>query len=150
LLLIGSSNLPQPTQEPGEPGKIEVASYKLHIGERAGKCILSYDGHSKGKISMIIPPPCEFLRDHNDTAQHFRYKNTKRKGGGYFEVILVVGGPLDKGQSDKFMKDGCGTQIQAISLSRRGVVAGAVGSGIVVCPSRGLDEKNFGFLAKQI
>lgn len=135
-------------QSPAESGKVEVASYQLRIEELAGKCVLKFGGPRKGEIILAVPPPCEFVRDRTGAAQHYRYKNRKRNGRGYFEVILVVGGPLEKGRTDELMKDGCGTQTQAMSLSSRGVAAGAVGSGVTVCPSDGLDEKFFGFLAK--
>jgi hypothetical protein len=149
MLTVGGS-LPQWAEGQVEPGKVEVASYKLRLEEHDGKCVLHYTGHLEGKITMTAPPPCEFVRVSNGDAQHYRYKNRKRNGGGYFDVIIVVGGPLDKGRLDELMKDGCGTQIQAVSLSRRGVVIGAVGSGLTACPSLGLEEKMFGFLAKPI
>lgn len=147
FLIFESKPLPQHPSA-GESGRVEVASYQLRIEERAGKCILKFNGSRKGEITLAVPPPCEFVRDGIGAAQHFRYKNRKRNGGGYFDVILVVGGPTEKGRTDKLMKDGCGTQTQALSLSSRGVAEGAVGSGVIVCPSDGLDEKFFGFLAK--
>jgi hypothetical protein len=148
LFLITVSNLSAALQKQIERGKAKVASYQLHVEERSGKCILSYEGPYKGEISMTVPPPCEFVRDHTGAAQHFRYKNRRRSIRGYFEVILIVGGPTEKSRSDRLMKEGCGTQTQAVSLSSRGVVAGAVGSGVLVCPTDGLDEKFFGSLAK--
>jgi len=48
------------------------------------------------------------------------------------------------------MKDGCATQIQAVSLSARGVVAGDASKDFVVCPLGGLDEVVFATLAKPI
>jgi hypothetical protein len=146
-LLISGSKFLEPLR--AGSGDVEVAFYQLHIEKRTGKCILKYDGRLKGEITLAVPSPCEFVREPaTGKAQHFRYEKRKRNGRRFFETILVVGGPLDKHRSDKFMKEGCGTQIQAVSLSSKGVAAGAVGSGVIVCPSDGLDEKFFGFLAK--
>jgi hypothetical protein len=150
-LLITAGSPLQSRQSEAEPPKGAIASYKLSIEEQEGTCILRYDGPRKGKIRLILPPPCEFVRDPATGAvQHFRYKNKKRSGGGFFEAILVIGGPRENARSDKLMKDGCGTHLQPVSLSSRGVVAGSVGSGVVVCPLDGLDEKFFGFLARPI
>jgi hypothetical protein len=146
--LISDSKALYQNQSPAESGKVEVGLYQLRVAARAGKCVVKVNGSHKGEIILAVPPPCEFVRDGTGAAQHFRYKNKKRNGGGYFDVILVVGGPLEKGRTDKLMKDGCGTQTQALSPSSRGVAAGAVGSGVIVCPSDSLDEKFFGFLAK--
>ena len=57
---------------------------------------------------------------------------------------------MDKAKSHALMKDGCATQVQAISLSSRGVVAGDVAQGMVVCPLDGLDEVVFALFSKPI
>jgi len=130
--------------------KVAVGSYKFTIQEREGKCELVYEGSQKGTITLDIPPPCEFLRDHTGKAQRHRFWNRKTRNGGPFLVIIVIGGPPDKNRSHPLMKDGCATQVQAVSLSSRGVVAGDVSKDIVVCPLEGLDEPFFATLAKAI
>jgi hypothetical protein len=140
--------LDPPDDDPVTPGEIEVASYKLRVENRYGKCSLIYEGPHNGDIPTDLPGPCEFVRGFNDDAgQHFSYPN----GASTFTVVLIVGGPLDPSSRDKYMKTGCGTQIQAVSLSPRGVALGSVGTGQVVCPSGGggLDEVNFGFLSRR-
>jgi hypothetical protein len=69
---------------------------------------------------MSLTSPCEFVRGSTGNAQTFRYKN-KRLYGGYFSLLIVTGGPVDGTRSDRFMKDGCGTTIQAVILRARGV-----------------------------
>lgn len=130
--------------------KVAVGSYKFTIQEREGKCELVYEGSQKGTITLDIPPPCEFLRDHTGKAQRHRYWNPKSPNGGPFLVIIVIGGPPDKNRSHPLMKDGCATQIQSVSLSARGVVAGDASKDFVVCPLEGLDEVVFATLAKPI
>jgi hypothetical protein len=128
--------------------KVALGSYKFKIQERDGKCDLVYEGRHNGTITLDIPPPCEFLRDRSAKVQRHRYWN--RSSRGFFLVILVIGGPVDKAKSHELMKDGCATQTQAVSLSSRGVLAGGVGGGMVVCPLDGLDEVVFGLSAKPI
>jgi hypothetical protein len=147
MLLITVTSLPN-VSHADKAGQARVASYRLSIEQRDGKCAIKYDGRHKGEITFDIPPPCEFVRDYAGNAQRRRYKNKKPSGSGFYDVILVVGGPLDESRSDKLMKDGCGTKVQAMSLSPRGVTLGAVGTDMLVCPSDHLDEKVFGFLAK--
>jgi hypothetical protein len=137
------------TIPPGfEARKVAVGSYELRIKEEGSKCTVIYKGPHNGEITLDIPPPCEFLRDHTGKAQRQRYR--RRRNAGFFDVILVIGGPLDTEKTHELMKDGCATQAQAVSLSSRGVVAGIVGSGILVCPLDHLDEKFFGSIAKQV
>jgi len=128
-----------------EPRKVAVRSYKIAVHEREGKCDLVYDGPHKGTITLDLPAPCEIVRDRFGGAQSYRYS---RRRGGAFDVILVVGGPLTNARSDELMKGGCGTQIQAISLSPRGVVAGTTGTYLVACPTEGFDEKDFAINAR--
>jgi hypothetical protein len=130
--------------------KGEVASYKVQIDVREGKCILNYDGPHKGQLETELSAPCEFSRGHTGMIEHYEYKN-KGKGDGYYSVILVIGGPVDPSRSDKFMKNGCGTLTRPISLSPRGVAIGTTGGGgLVICPSTDLDEVMFGFGKKPV
>lgn len=145
LILAGSVAMQTAPADP-EPRKVEVGSYKFKLEERDGKCQLLYEGPHKGDITLDIPPPCEFSRDHTGKAQHFQYR--RRRNARPYEVILVLGGPLNKARSDKLMPDGCATQMQAVSLNSSGVEVGDVGSLTMVCPLAGLDEKFFGTLAK--
>jgi hypothetical protein len=130
-----------------EPRKVVIASYKITINERGGKCELVYDGIRKGTIPLDIPAPCEFVRDPYGGAQSHRYSNRRT---GAFDVILVAGGPVSNARSDELMKGGCGTQIQAISLSPRGVVAGTPATYPLACPTEGFDEKDFALNARPI
>jgi len=131
--------------------KVAVGSYKLKLEERDGKCDLVFEGRNhKGTITLDIASPCEFLRERNAKVQLHRYWNRNARNGGVYLVILVIGGPPDKAKPHPLMKDGCATQTQAVSLSSRGVVAGAVGTGVVVCPLDGLDEVFVGSTAKPI
>ncbi|HSE17578.1 MAG TPA: hypothetical protein VLB46_11025 [Pyrinomonadaceae bacterium] len=129
-----------------EPHKVVIASYRITINERAGKCELVYDGIRKGTIPLDIPAPCEIVRNHFGEAQSHRY--ARRTGA--FDVILVAGGPVSNARSDELMKSGCGTQIQAISLSPRGVVAGTFATYTLACPTAGFDEKDFAINARPI
>ena len=146
LLMFAGSVAMQTTTKAVEPRKVTVGSYKFTVEERNGKCQLLYEGPHKGEITLDIPPPCEFARDHTGKAQHFQYKR-KRK---VFKVILVIGGPVIRERTDKLMPNGCGTQMQAVSLNSRGVVAGEPGSITSACPSEGVDEKLFNLLSKPI
>ena len=130
-----------------EPRRVAIASYKITIHEREGKCDLVFDGPHKGSIPLDIPAPCEIARDRYGEAQSFRY--SKRRPGA-FDVILVTGGPLTNARSDELMKGGCGTRIQAISLSPRGVAAGTTATFPVACPTEGFDEKDFALNARPI
>jgi hypothetical protein len=133
-----------------EPPKGEVASYKVQIDFREGKCVLKYDGPFHDQIETALGAPCDFVRNRTGAIQHFEYKNSKRNGGGSYSAILLVGGPIDTSRSYSFMKNGCGTKVQAVSFSPRGVAIGAIGTGLLVCPSTELDEKMFGSIAKPI
>jgi hypothetical protein len=130
-----------------EPRKVAVGSYKIAVHEREGKCDLVYDGPHKGTITLDLAARCEIVRDRFGGAQSYRYS---RRRVGAFDVILVVGGPVTNARSDELMKGGCGTQIQAISLSPRGVVAGTTGTYAVACPTEGFDEKDFAINARPI
>jgi hypothetical protein len=131
-----------------EPRRVEISNYKLRLEEYKGKCALKYEGVHSGQISMDLVPPCEFVRESDGSPQHFEYKNKKRSAGSKFSALLVVGGPIDTSRTDSYMRDGCGTKAQAVSVAAKSVVLGAVGSGALICPSDSLDEKMFGFLAK--
>jgi hypothetical protein len=146
LLVFAGSVAMQTAAINPEPRKAEVKSYQFKLEERDGKCHLVYEGRHKGDITLNIAPPCEFARDHKGKAQHFQYR---RKGGTRaYDVILVLGGPVNKARSDKLMPEGCATKMQAVSMNSTGVVAGDVGSVLITCPLEGLDEKFFGTLAK--
>lgn len=146
LLLFAGSVALQTTPAGVEPRQVALSSYKFKLEERDGKCLLLYEGPRKGELSLSIPPPCEFVRDHNGKAQHFQYKRKR----SVFQVILVVGGPVIKERTDKLMPGGCGTQIQAVSLNAKGVLAGEFSSITSACPSEGVDEKEFSLLSKPI
>lgn len=149
LLLIFAGTVAMQTAPAAlEPRKAEVGSRKLKLEERDGKCQLLYEGRTKGEITLDVPPPCEFVRDHTGKAQHYQYK--RKRNAGTYDVIIVVGGVKNKHRSDKLMADGCPTQYQAVSLSSRGVATGVLGSLWIACPTEGLDEKVFGSMAKPI
>jgi len=129
--------------------KVALGSYQFKLEEREGKCDLVYEGHHhNGTITLDIAPPCEFLREPKGKVQHHRYWNRKHSNGGFYLVMIVIGGPSDKQKSHPLMKDGCATQFQTVSLSSRGVVTGSVDTGMVVCPLDGLDEVSFSLNAK--
>jgi len=132
-----------------EPPKGEVASYKVQIDVREGKCVLTYDGPHQGQVQTELSAPCEFSRGHKGVIKHYEYKN-RGSGGGSYSVILLIGGPVYPSRSDSFMKNGCGTEVQPISLSPRGVAMGSLGTLLFACPSEDLDEKIFGFGAKPV
>lgn len=148
LLIFVSSVATQTAPASLEPRKVTVGSYKFRLEEREGKCHLLYDGPRKGDLTLDVPPPCEFARDETGNAQHFQYK--RKRNTLVYEVILVVGGPINKARSDKLMPDGCPTQMQAVSFSSRGVAVGETDSQLLACPMEGLDEKVFAILGKPI
>ena len=122
----------------------EVASYKVQIEVREGKCVLNYDGPLKGQLETGLLAPCEFLRDPAGKIRFRELKNSKQDGGGNYAVIVVIGGPpANEGSSDKYMKNGCGSEVRAVSLSVRGVVQGGKGFGLNICPTSSFDEKLF-------
>lgn len=122
----------------------EVASYKVQIEIRDAKCVLNYDGPFKGQVETSLLAPCEFLRDPAGKIRFRELRNTKENGGGSYSVIVVIGGPPAKeGHSDKYMKNGCGSETRAVSLSERGIVLGGSGSGLDICPTSSFDEKLF-------
>jgi len=128
-----------PTQK-FEPPKGEVASYKVEINLRDGKCIFNYDGPKKGEVETEILAPCEFVRDR---AGKVRYYDYKTKGIGNYSVILLIGGPpATEGRPDRYMKS-CGSQARAISLSPRGVALGAIAWVLAMCPTYRVDEVMF-------
>src|SRR2546423_12649470 len=43
----------------GEPPKGEVASYKVQIDVREGKCVLKYDGPFHDQIETALGAPCD-------------------------------------------------------------------------------------------
>ena len=148
LFLIASLSVLTFSQpQPPEAGKAQARGYSLQLQNRNGDCVLTYAGHHEGEINMGLPAPCEFVRDHKGLPKFHSYKNRL----GKYTVLIVTGGPIDPSKSDAFMRDGCGTQIQAILLLRSGVsvskVVGGNGTGPTVCPSYGLDEKVFEWLS---
>ena len=152
LLLAGLGTLALAGQPLSKNGEAEVRGYSLSLKNRDGKCVLSYEGRGRqGEFTMGLPAPCEFVRDHKGAPQVRSYYNKKVYGGPY-SVLIVTGGPIDTSQSDQFMKDGCGTQIQAVMVRTSGViikktVLGANRSGPTVCPSAGTDEKVYEWLS---
>ena len=147
LVCVGSVAMQTAPASP-EPHKVAVGSYKFRLEERDGKCQVFYEGRQKGELALEIPPPCEFVRDHAGKGMHYQYK--RRRNAGVYDVILIVGGPVNRDRSDKLMQDGCATKMQAVSFSSRGVTAGPTGSVRLVCPTEGLDEKFFATLGKPI
>ena len=133
------------SQQPNpKAGQVHVRGYELQLQNREGKCILTYVGHrKKGDIELGLLAPCEFVRDNKGSPQFYTYK-----GHGNPTVLIITGGPIDTTRRDSLMKDGCGTQIQVISLRQSSVKSSKVISdGPTVCPSQGLDEKVFGVFA---
>jgi hypothetical protein len=135
-----------------ENGKAGVRGYALALENREGKCVLTYEGRGrKGEYTMGLPAPCEFVRDYEGAPQVHSYYNKKVYGGQY-SVLLVTGGPLDESLSDQYMRDGCGTQIQAVMVRASGVIVrktvlGENRSGPTICPSAGTDEKIYQWLS---
>lgn len=127
-----------------ESPKGEVASYKVQIEIRDNRCILSYEGPLKGQVATELLAPCEFLRDPEGKIRYRELQNTKENGGGYYSVIVVIGGPPAKeGDSDKYMKTGCGSEVRSVSFSVRGIALGSKGWGMNICPTSSFDEKLF-------
>ncbi len=122
----------------------KVRGYELRLEDREGKCVVAYTGRKRrGETTLEIPPPCQFARNWRGEPQSYTYQDL-----GPATVLIVVGGPLDARRTDPLMKEGCGTQAQAILLRRSGVSASKkIGKGSTLCPSAGLDEKMFSFLA---
>jgi hypothetical protein len=146
---VRSTNVAQEAPQKTDLPKGEVASYKLQIDVSNGKCVLRYDGPQKGEVDTELSAPCEFSREQTGTIKYHEYKNRGAKGEDY-TVVLVIGGPSYPTRSDKYMKEGCGTEVLPISLSPRGIAKGAVGSLLFACPSEDLDEKIFGFGARPV
>ena len=122
----------------------EVASYKVQLDVRGGKCIFNYDGPFKGQVETGLLAPCEFLRDSVGNLQHMELKNTRQNGGGTYSVILLIGGPpnTDPDRPRKHV-EGCGSESLPISLSPRGIALGSRGGGLDICPTDRVDEKLF-------
>ena len=81
----------------------EVASYKVQMEVRDGKCVLNYDGPFKGQVETGLLAPCEFLRDPAGKIRFRELKNTKQNGGGSYSVVVMIGGPpANEGHSDKY------------------------------------------------
>ena len=125
------------------PPNGEVASYKIQLNVRDGKCVFNYDGPFKGQLETGIPAPCTFLRDSVGNIQHRELKNTKQNGGGTYSVILVIGGPHATDGRYTRQIEGCGSQSLPISLSPRGIALGSLGTGLDICPTDRVDEKLF-------
>jgi hypothetical protein len=126
------------------PPNGEVASYKVQIDVRDGKCVFNYDGPFKGQAETDLLAPCEFLRDPAGNIRSLELKNTRQNGGGTYSVIVMIGGPpANEGHSDKYMKQGCASETRTISLSVQGVGLGSHGLGLDLCPTSIPDEKLF-------
>lgn len=122
----------------------EVASYKVQIEVHDGKCVLNYDGPLKGKAETDLLAPCEFLRDPAGNIRSQELKNSDQNGGGSYAVIVMIGGPpANEGFSDKYMKNGCASEAQTISLSLRGIALGSHARKMNLCPTSSFDEKLF-------
>jgi hypothetical protein len=133
-------NTPQVLELPGG----EVASFKVQIEVHDGKCVLNYDGPVKGKTATELLAPCEFLRDPAGNIRFQELTNTKQNGGGSYAVIVMIGGPpANEGYSDKYMKNGCASETQTVSLSIRGIALGSHGWKMNLCPTSSFDEKLF-------
>jgi len=125
------------------PPNGEVASYKIQLQLRDGKCVFNYDGPFRGQVEAGISAPCTFLRDSVGNIQHMELKNSKQSGGGTYSVILVIGEPrATDGRSTKQI-EGCGSQSLPISLGPRGIALGSLGAGLDICPTDRVDEKLF-------
>jgi hypothetical protein len=145
---VPTADSKEPPQHTSLPNG-EVAAYKVSLDIKDGKCILKYDGPLKGEIETELPSPCEFSRGQTGNIEYHEYRNSNLADATY-SVILLIGGPAYATHSDKFMPGGCGTHILPVSLSKRGVAAGAIGRVLFACPSEKLDEKMFGFGAKPV
>jgi hypothetical protein len=132
-----------------EKRKAQVKGYDLQLQNRDGKCVLVYAGHQKkGEMTLGISAPCEFVRDKKGAPRNYTYKN-KKVYGGYYTVVIVTGGPLDRTKSDAFMTDGCGTEVQALILqsNKVPVIKRITKDGPTVCPTSGLDEMVYEWLS---
>src|SRR5438309_343651 len=82
-----TATIPQVGQSPQESPRGEVASYKVQIDVRDGRCVLNYDGPKKGQVETGLSAPCEFSRGHTGGIKHYEYKN--RLNGGTYSVMLI-------------------------------------------------------------
>ena len=124
------------------------------LEEQDGRCIyVSYGAELNSqepevrRLSLDLPPPCEFVRNEAGAAETFAYLEDDKQSD--FWVIMVVGGPVDSTRSDQYMRTGCGTQIQAIKARYQSLTKSPIGTGITVCPSEGVREKIYRLLAKR-
>lgn len=126
------------------PIKIKVGEYNLILGEESGKCKITYLGlKNNGEVLLGITAPCQIIRDHQHKPLLYTYKDL-----GNVSVILIVGGPPSQTKKDSFMKEGCGTQVQALLVRENDIsLAEEIGKGGTFCPSAGADEKMFWFLS---
>jgi hypothetical protein len=134
---------PPISKAPPGAGVAQVAGYRLQLENRDGRCVLSYDGQGiHGVIDEGLRAPCEFARKGpTDDIQSYSYKDR----GLSKTVVIIIGGPADAAQRDKWMPMGCGTSTQNISLRSKSVRASPVGGpNFTACPSDGLDEVFFG------
>jgi len=131
-------------QEPDVGAPVSARGYRLQLKTREGRCVVAYNqGKRQGVLKLEIPPPCHFVYNEKGTIQSYFYKDI-----GDATVLLVIGGPIDKRRTDKLMKEGCGTQAQAILLRRRDVsTTKEIARGGVFCPSGGVERKLFSVLA---
>src|SRR3989442_7391174 len=116
--------------------------FKFTVGDAS--CVCIYAGHLKVNVETAFLAPWKFVTDPAGKIRSRELKNTQQNGGGSYSVIVMIGGPPAKrGHSDKYMKDGCGSESQAVSLSVRGVALGSIGGGLDICPTSSFDEKLF-------
>jgi len=123
---------------------VSVRGYRIQLKTQEGRCVVAYSaGKRRGELKLELPPPCHFARNEKGTVQSYSYKEL-----GNATTLLVIGGPIDKRRTDKLMKEGCGTQAQALLFRRRGVsTTKEIGRGGVFCPLGGVERKLFSVLA---
>jgi hypothetical protein len=125
--------------------KVQVRGYTFKLKEQDGKCILNYSGHRhQGELSLMIPSPCEIMRDNKGGPSFITYKDI-----GNTTVLLIVGGPTDSSRTDSWMKEGCGKSVQAILVRNNVVTVSAeiYNQGPIICPSDLLDEPYYWLLS---
>lgn len=126
--------------------KARVGDLDLHLGHDRGHCVVDYSGSGlQGRLLLEVAAPCAFVLGDRKTPLAFTYADVKTT---VLVVIGIGGGSTPVVDQDSQLTTLCGMQAQGVLLRPGALEASQRATqGTRICPSLGLDEKEFWLFA---
>lgn len=113
------------------------------------QCILEHtntNNETVKKIPLALTPPCHFTRKSDNTALYYPYDDVEISA-----TLIIVGNPISPEIRKEWGLDNnviCGEKAQGLLIYKNEMrLSKKTLDGGVMCPYKGLDEKDFWYLA---